>query len=32
MPSQRLKSLIPQNFELLMDEVRQIAPAVGRRV
>ena len=26
------QSLIPQNFELLMDEVRQIAPAVGRRV
>ena len=26
------QSLIPQNFELLMDEVRQIAPAVRRRV
>ena len=25
------QSLIPQKFELLMDEVRQIAPAVGRR-
>jgi len=26
------QSLIPRNFEMLMDEVRQIAPAVGRRV
>ena len=25
------QSLIPRNFEMLMDEVRQIAPAVGRR-
>ena len=25
------QSLIPRNFEILMDEVRQIAPAVGRR-
>ena len=25
------QSLIPQNFEALMGEVRQIAPAVGRR-
>ena len=26
------QSLIPRKFEILMDEVRQIAPAVGRRV
>lgn len=26
------QSLVPRNFEQLMDEVRQIAPAVGRRV
>ena len=26
------QSLIPQKFEMLMDEVRQIAPAVGRRI
>ena len=26
------QSLIPRTFEILMDEVRQIAPAVGRRV
>lgn len=26
------QSLIPQKFEILMDEVRQIAPAVGRSV
>ena len=25
------QSLVPRNFEMLMDEVRQIAPAVGRR-
>ena len=26
------QSLIPQKFDMLMDEVRQIAPAVGRRI